>query len=563
MRTLAVPVLSCSLAVSCAPATWLARGNGEKVTAADVEAEFVQRHGGHRVFLGGEEEARRFLDVVVDSRLLVQEAYRLGLDEHPDIAKAAAGFRDRKAVERLLKLEIDDKARPTPAEVQAAWEAHTARLYQAREVLTDTAEKAEAARVRLAAGESFDVVAREVSIAPSRTFGGRLGWVGWGAQEPEWEAAVFGLEPPALSAAFRTAKGWHVVQLESVRDEERPPLEKARPRIEGILAKRRTAERKRALSDLLWTKYHARLTDRERTPAALASAHEETPEAVVASWDGGALTVREFFARLDRRELATVPTGMAAAALEERMRGMVNEPLCVLEARARGLDRAPEVEEATRRFREGLMQGALYDGYVLKDVAVGEDEVRAYYDEHRAELVAPEKRRVSHILLATREEAEDVKRRLDAGEAFDELVAARSKDASSAQAGGDLGFVVAKEVPAGFAPVLALAEGEVSDPLESRFGFHVVKVASIVPARPLAWEEANADVRKKLEQLKRREKRALWVARLRADSDVEVSRSAIKAFVRERAPEAPGAQSVRQEGHSAKNMRGMSPHPVE
>jgi parvulin-like peptidyl-prolyl isomerase len=563
MRTLAASLLSSLLAASCAPTTWLAKVNGEKVTAADLESEFVQRHGGHRVFLGGEVEARKFLDVVVDSRLLVQEAYRLGLDQHPDIAKAAAEFRDRKAVERLRKLEIDDKSRPTPEEVQAAWQAHTTRLYQAREVVTDTAEKAEAARARVLAGESFEAVAREVSLAPSRTFGGRLGSVGWGAHEPEWEAAVFALQPPALSAVFRTPKGWHVVQLESVRDEQRPPFDKARPRIEGLLAKRKTAESKRALAERLWATYHARLADRERTPAALAAAHKDTPEAVVASWDGGALTVREFFARLDMRELAAVPPGMAGAALEERMRGMVNEPLSVLEARARGLDRAPEVEEATRRFREGLMQGALYDGYVLKDVTVAEDEVRAYYDEHRGELVSPEKRRVSHILLPTREEAADVKRRLDAGEAFDELVATRSKDAASVKAGGDLGWIVAKDVPAGFAPVLALAEGEVSDPLESRFGFHVVKIASIVPARPLEWEEAKADVRKKLEQETRREKRGLWVQRLRAESEVEVSRSGIKAFVRDRAPDAPSAQSMREEGHTAKNMRGMSPHPVE
>jgi parvulin-like peptidyl-prolyl isomerase len=553
------------MTVSCAPATWLAKVNGEKVGAADLEAEFVQRHGGHRVFLGGEVEARKFLDVVVDARLLIQEAYRLGLDEHPDIAKAAAEFRGRQAARSLLKAEVDDKARPTPAEVRAAWEAHTAHVYQAREIVAGTAGQAEAARARLAAGESFDMVAREVSIAPSRMFGGRLGAVGWGAQEPEWEAAVFALDPQALSPVFRTAKGWHVVQLESVRDEERPPFEKARARIEGILLKRKTAESRRAVSERLWAKYRARLEDRDRTPAALAAAHKETPEAVVAAWDGGALTVREFFARLDMRELATVPPGLAEAALEERMRAMVNEPLCLLEARARGLDRAPEIEEAARRFREGLMQGALYDGYVLKDVVVTDEEVRAFYDQHRAELVAPEKRRVSHILLSTREEAEDVKRRLDSGEAFDELVTARSQDAGSVKAGGDLGWIVAKDVPADFAPVLSLAEGEVAGPLPSKFGFHVVQVVGIVPQRPLEWEEAKADLRRRLEQQKRREKHAEWVDRLRAVSDIAINRSGVKAFARERAPEAqgPGPQTVRGEGDTAKKMRDMSPHPTQ
>jgi parvulin-like peptidyl-prolyl isomerase len=447
--------------------------------------------------------------------------------------------------------------------VRAAWDANTTRLYQVREVVTDSAEKAEAARARLLAGESFDLVARDASISPSRTFGGRLGLVGWGAQEPEWEKAVFSLEPQALSGVFRTGRGWHVVQLESVRDEERPPFEKARPRIEGILVKRKTAERKTAFSELLWSKYHARLADRDRSPAALAAAHKETPEAAVATWDGGALSVREYFARLDMRELAAVPPGLAADALEERMRGMVNEPLCLLEARARGLDHAPEVEDATRRFREGLMEGALYDGYVLKDVAVTDEEVRAFYDAHRAELLSPEKRRVSHILVATEEEAQDVKRRLDAGESFAELVTSRSKDAASLKAGGDLGWIVAKDVPPDFAPVLSLGEGETSGPLPSKFGFHLVKVVSVVPARPLEWDEAKADVRKRLEQQKRREKRALWVERLRADSKIEVSRSGLRSFAKQAQPEPPPTQSVREGDAPAKNVRGLSPHPAQ
>jgi parvulin-like peptidyl-prolyl isomerase len=562
MRTPAVCVVVSVLAVSCAPTTWLAKVNGEKVTAADLESEFVQRHGGHRVFLGGEVEARKFLDVVVDSRLLVQEAYRLGLDQQPDIAQAAADFRDRKAAERLLKDEIEHKSRPTAEEVRAAWEANTTRLYQVREIVTDTSAKAEAARARLQAGETFDAVAREMSLEPSRTVGGRLGFVGWGAQEPEWEAAVFALPPPALSRVIRTGKGWHVVQLESVREEERPPFDKARARVEGILTRRKTADRKRALSDLLWSKYHARLEDRDRSPQALAAAHKETPDAAVATWDGGSLTVREFFARLDMRELSAVPAGLAEAALEERMRAMVNEPLALLEARARGLDRAPEVEEATRRFREGLMEGALYDGYVLKDVAVTDEDVRAWYDGHRAELVAPERRRVSHIVVPTVDEAKDVKGRLDAGESFEELVQTRSKDTGSAKGEGDLGWIVAKDVPPEFAAVLALAEGQVSDPLPSKFGFHLVKVDVIVPARPLEWEEAKADVRKRLEQQKRREKRALWVRRLRAESDIDVSRSGLQAFLKQGALDVPAAQSVREEGPHAKNVPARPGHPA-
>lgn len=541
----------------------LATVNGEPVTGSDLREEFTRRHGGHQRFLAGETEVRRFLDLVIDRKLLIQEAYRLELQELPDIKTAAAERLDREAVAQLVEAEIDAKARPTPEEIRAAWEKNTNELIQVRQIVLDSPEKAAAIRERLVAGESFEALAREQSLAPSRVMGGRLPMVGWGTMSPAWEEAVFKLAPNELSPVIATPDGWEIVQFGSRSTLERPPLDKAYTRIEGILKKRKQERRKRAFSELLWAKYHARAADVDRSPAALTRLAQETAEAVVASWDGGSLSVGELMKELDMKELGSVLPARQPAEIDARLRVAVNAALARLEARARGLDKAHGPVEAARRYQEELMEGALYDGYVLKDVAVTDGEVRAYYDGHAAELMTPAKRRVSHIVVASLEEAQELRKRLDAGEPFEELARKHSTDATSAKNGGDLGWIGDKDVPPDFAPVLSLARGDVSPPLSSKFGYHLVRVTDTAPPQPLAFEAARDDIRKRLLQQKQRKRRTAWVEQLRATAAVKVHDAAVRAFVKQNDAEpllAPPATPASHEAMQKPHARGGPPH---
>src|SRR5271169_753017 len=247
-----------------ATTSYLAKVNGQNVTGTDLVEEFARRHGGHQKFLAGEEEVRRFLDIVVDGTLLVQEAYRLELQEQPQIKRAAAEERDRAAVEGLLKLEIEDKAEPTLQEEREAWEKNTNELIEVRQIVVDSPEKAEDVRRRILAKEDFETMARELSIAPSRMLGGRLPMIGWGTMEPEWERVVFALAPDEISPVIETREGFEVIQFGARTKFERPSFDKARGKIEGILRKRKLEERKRSFSEFLWSRYHARTTELDR-----------------------------------------------------------------------------------------------------------------------------------------------------------------------------------------------------------------------------------------------------------------------------------------------------------
>jgi peptidyl-prolyl cis-trans isomerase C len=527
-----VAVLASSFLFSgCASTSYLAKVNDEKITGPELKQEFIRRHGGHQKFLLGVSETRQFLDVVIDQDLLIQEGYRLDLENIPEVRNLVSEYAGRKATDYFVKVEIQEKAHPTPEQIKQVWERETSELYQTRQIVLDTRAEAEAVYLQLLFGGDFERLARECSIAASRVHGGRLAPVRWGAKDPAWEKAVFSLSPGEMSAVFETPEGWQIVELVSVDVVDRPDFDKASPRIQTILEKRMVEQRRREMTDFLWTKYHARETGIDLGPEALHEAVTKTPDAAIAVWDGGKLTVKDFVSAVDWTSVAGDLPGRFRREIETQLRQTVNADLALLEARARGYEKAPEVAQAVRRYQEDLMERALYADYIFKGVTVTDEEIRAYYDQHKNDFMAPEKRRVSHIVVPTREEAEEIEKEIAGGERFEKLVL-RSTDTGSAKKAGDLGWVSRPEAVGELEAVFSLEEGKVSGPIASRYGYHLFLVTEIVSEQPLDFEEAKERVRKRLIEEKERERRKLWIQRLREASRIDINNAGIRAFVK-------------------------------
>jgi len=135
-------------------------------------------------------------------------------------------------------------------------------------------------------------------------------------------------------------------------------------------------------------------------------------------------------------------------------------------------------------------------------IDVTEEEAEEYYTDNRARYVTPEQRSASHILLAAdgdsevatkTEEAIALKARLDAGEAFADLAAESSDDPGSADSGGSLGAILPGMMVAAFEDgVNALAAvGDVSEPVVTEFGVHLIKLDAITPEQGKPFEEVK------------------------------------------------------------------------
>jgi peptidyl-prolyl cis-trans isomerase D len=184
------------------------------------------------------------------------------------------------------------------------------------------------------------------------------------------------------------------------------------------------------------------------------------------------------------------------------------------------------------RYRTPTTVRARYVAYRRADfaaqAAVGEAEARAYYQSHLDDrFTDPEEVRARHILVkvaadadqATRDkaraEADDLLKQARGGADFAALAQAHSGDTGSAEKGGDLGFFPhGKMVPSFDAAAFALEPGQVSDVVESPFGFHVIKVEEKRPGGPKPFEAVRDQIVQELTN-----DRALELARTQAESD--------------------------------------------
>ncbi|MEN8178415.1 MAG: SurA N-terminal domain-containing protein [Pseudomonadota bacterium] len=144
---------------------------------------------------------------------------------------------------------------------------------------------------------------------------------------------------------------------------------------------------------------------------------------------------------------------------------------------------------------------------VGKVVEVDEDALLEYYDNNQEKYGLPEERQASHILIKLDEDADQasltevlakingLKLRIDQGEDFAELAKANSEDPGSAENGGDLGFF-GKGImdPVFEKAVFNLQEGELSEPVRTAFGLHLIKLTGINAGSVKTFDEARTEV---------------------------------------------------------------------
>jgi parvulin-like peptidyl-prolyl isomerase len=529
---LALPALAATEPAQSEDQLPLAVVNDDPVTVRDVVTLFNKRHAGHARFLGGEVEARRFLNVVIDDRLLVQEAYDLGIDELPEVRKYVDDFANAEISKYFVAKQIAESVRVSPEEVKAAWESSISTYVHARHIVLGTRAEADEVRTALVAGADFETLARSCSLSESRRRGGNV-MTGWGQFDPEWERVVFALPEGEISPVIEVDGLFEIVQVSQRIEVQRPELEDVAQKIEDALFQREMSARKKEIAAALWSKYGVEVLLQDATPALLLRLLASAPETVVARWEGGQLRRRAVFETSELEPLVDADVMKARKAIRDELQQTINAPLVVREAKALRMDEVPDVAQEIARYRDYVVESVLFRDHIFRDLAVSDAEVQAYYDAHPAELELPEQRRIAQIMVATEADARKVQKEASApGADFAELAKARSRDMVSAASGGDLGWITADKVPQPFAEVLAAKEGAITKPVKSSTGWHVFKVIAIQPKSLPALADVREKARALTLEAKRRDARAFWVDKLRAASEIRIDDAAIASFVK-------------------------------
>lgn len=131
------------------------------------------------------------------------------------------------------------------------------------------------------------------------------------------------------------------------------------------------------------------------------------------------------------------------------------------------------------QMRKDLI-GHQYKMFYLDKIEITDETAKTFYDEN-SQLFNPEEIKASHILLDEEDEARDIIKKLEEGEDFAELAKQYSTEPIAKETGGDLGYFSkdANLVPEFKEAAFALEVGQISEPVKTDFGYHVIKVEDI------------------------------------------------------------------------------------
>lgn len=186
------------------------------------------------------------------------------------------------------------------------------------------------------------------------------------------------------------------------------------------------------------------------------------------------------------------------------------------EAQKRGLDATPEYKSQIELARQTILIRELFAEF-QKTSAVTDADVQAEYDKFVAANGGKEYR-ARHILVETQAQAEAILASLKKGGKFEDIAKKQSKDPGSGANGGDLDWAAPGNYVKEFSDAMvALNKGQVSAPVQSQFGFHIIRLDDVREAQLPALE----DVKPQIVQQMTQQRMATFQQELRAKAKVE------------------------------------------
>lgn len=210
-----------------------------------------------------------------------------------------------------------------------------------------------------------------------------------------------------------------------------------------------------------------------------------------------------------------------SASVQEQKRRVLDqliEPrLLALAAKDQGADKDPQLLSRYEDFKKNILLSQLYKIEILDRAKPTESDIRNFHKHLGTEIKA------SHILVMTEEEAQEVLAKIKAGASFEDLARQVSLDKSSGQQGGSLGwFGWGNMVDEFQKAAFALKPGQLSQPVETGFGYHIIRLDSVrqVAVQPL--DSLRERIKRQLAQTKPREMTTKYLTALKRQARITI-----------------------------------------
>lgn len=482
---------------------------------------------------------RDLLEDLINDDLLSADGYARKLDKAPAVAEAAERARRKAAAEHYLEKELYSTIRIDDAQVKALFH-ETGDSVRLKLIVLATEADARAAIDRLGKGAKFEVEGKQSLDPAASARGGDLGDLSRGMLDPILREAAFSAPlnrvqgPIALNLGF----GVMLVTGRHIADEKELPARRAQ--IAGFATEQAKQASRRHLLMQLRGKYKATLDeDFLRSTGSANSASPQEADRVIGR--AGDLTLRygELLARMVRAFGSTAANSHASGFSVKRELALSDLDQLVLEVAAMegGHGKSAQAEAAYKSAQRSAVIAEVALITRASSASPTLADLEAYLASHAAEFTRPPTRTCSQLVLKTKEQAAEIRGRLAKGERLEDLAAKVSIDRPTAARGGLLGTIDDRAIEtlssSGRQPALAAAirstkPNEVSEPTQTRDGWHLIRCSAPTPSQVARLSEVQQVVTQRLLLERGDEAVRAHLKALRSKAKVAVAEAAVQ-----------------------------------
>ena len=501
------------------------------------------------------------LNQMIDNRLKLMDAYRMGLDRDEEIRNILKTFETDQVKQAVIEKEVIDKV--LPDRVLRERYRQQSRELKIRQIFRPLSREADDSkknlefdilskvRLRIVKGEDFDKLAREFSKdSLTAGKGGEIGFIKWDSRSLDREIieAAFSLEKGDISPIVQTDKGLYILFVEKEREVAQPPFDDIKEDIRRVFYREKRDELDKTYNeftrklrklysyslmdenvDYLAQIYRAKQPDslagkegRYTIPNIGADLTEADRAKSLMKWNGGKYTIGQFVDRVDKVPPFRRPPLYNVSRLKSQLERTAPHELMVQWGYDRGYQHHPEIKEKCHEKREAEMIRKVNDIQVFQQVKPEEEDIKKYFAENADKYVVPAKVSVQEIYVRDAQLAQRIARMAKTSSDFDALAKRYHERAATKEVNGKTGFITEYQYGAVGKKAILLEKGATAGPIQSGRGYSVIKILDKLPEKPQPYEEAKgrvaADLRRKLQT----ERDEAWIKDLRATYPVYI-----------------------------------------
>jgi parvulin-like peptidyl-prolyl isomerase len=444
--------------------------NNEPITRDDLQYSLTVEHRRQDLSSAGKLDISQFVEKLIDDRLIIQEAYRLGIDDNPGVKNPLRSFITRESVMKLYNEEILQKISVTEKDILLYYKKNYEKVFL--EIINVKSEK-EALYIldQLKSGESFSRLAEHYPVDFPKNDSGEIVFV-QRSMTPVIAQSVSSLNTGQHSEVIELNNRFYIVKL--LRREEAPEegLQDARKGIDRTLRKERENALSKEYIEVLREKASITIHDDILTSILQSddNAGRENllkDERILAEVNGDSLPVGKFLSKIPSSRMESV---------EKLLQNWIDTKLVDSEALSRHYEKEHGFGNKVSRYKNELLKRVFIRQIIAPGVKFSDNDLREYYEKNKENYLKPLYYKVQQITVTTRDEAHEVLKSLQKGAQFSWMAKTKSID-SFAEVGGARDWVKEKDLPdVARTTIKSLSPGEISPVLEIDSKFVIIRL---------------------------------------------------------------------------------------